>query len=270
MILCFPRMLSYRLAVFLADLHYLLFPRDRREVRNNLRQILGQDSDIGGLARQVFRNFGMYLVDFFYLARMNKNNLKDFVSLENLQYVDDEFKKGRGVICVTAHLGNWELGGVAMAIAGYPVLVVALEHKSASVNSFFNSQRTKQGVVVSSIKNAGRKCLEALKHNYFIALASDRDFSKSGISVDFLGKPTLIPRGPAVFARRTRAAIVPAFVIRQQDNRFKLIFEKPIAARITGDEEVDILQMTQDYVRVIEDYVRRYPAQWLVFREFWK
>ncbi|MFZ5800101.1 MAG: lysophospholipid acyltransferase family protein [Candidatus Omnitrophota bacterium] len=270
LVLSLPRTLSYRLAIFLSDLHYLFYPRDRQAVRNNLQQVLGEYADIEGLVRQVFRNFGMYLVDFFRMAKMGKANFRDSVTLENIEYVENELKKGKGVICVTAHLGNWELGGVAMALAGYPVLAVALEHKSALVNNFFNAQRIQQGVAVATLKSAGRKCLEALKQNHFVALVVDRDFSRNGILVELFGKKTLIPKGPAIFARRTGAAIIPGFVVRQDDHRFKVIFEKPLAARITDKEEEDILLITQDYMRVVEDYVRRYPSQWLIFREFWQ
>ena len=261
--------MAYALAIFLSDIHFWLSHRERRWVRNNLRIITQSEEDLHRQSREVFRNFGRYLVDFLRMARINKNNLPDFITVENIHHIDNELKKGNGVIVISAHMGNWELGGVAMALLGYPVLVVALEHHSQQVTDFFNAQRNMQGVEVASLKNAGKRCWEALKENKFIALVADRDFSKTGIVVKFFGKDTLTPKGPAVFSRRLKSAIVPAFVVRQGDGRFKLIFENPIYPSITEDEERDYNEITQRYVMVIEDYVRRFPLQWTIFREFW-
>lgn len=269
LVLHLPLKASYGLAVFISDLHCWLSPRERRWVGNNLKIILNSQGDLSNYTREVFRNFGKYLVDFFRMAKINKNNLEDFIAVENIHHIDNELKKGNGVIVISAHMGNWELGGVAMAVLGYPVLVVALEHHSQEVTNLFNGQRNIHGVEVATLKNAGRKCWEALKENKFIALVADRDFSKTGIIAKFFGKDTLIPKGPAVFCRRLKTAIVPGFVVRQTDNRFKLIFEKPVYPSITEDEERDYNEITQRYVMVIEDYVRRFPLQWTIFREFW-
>jgi lauroyl/myristoyl acyltransferase len=264
-----PQRAAYGLAVFVSDLHCWLSPRERRWVANNLRIILNSDQDLPSHTREIFRNFSKYLVDFLRMGKINKGNLEDFITVENLHYIDAELKKGRGAIIVSAHMGNWELGGVAMSLLGYPVLVVALEHHSRVVTKFFNNQRNMQGVEVPSFKNAGKRCLEALKDNKVVALVSDRDFSKTGIVAKFFGKDTLFPKGPAVFCRRLNTAIVPGFVVRQDDGRFKLIFNPPIEPIITENEERDHQEITQKCARAIEDYVRRYPDQWSVFREFW-
>lgn len=234
-----------------------------------MRIITGSDENLHFYSQEVFRNFGKYLTDFLRTPTLNRNNLQDYIVLENLGFIDEELKVGNGVILISAHMGNWELGGMGMAAAGYRVLVVALEHKSSRVNEFFIRQRTKQGVEVATLKNAGKKCWEALKDNKSVALVADRDFSGNGIAVKFFNKDTLIPRGPAVFSRRNNTAIVPAFVVRQPDDRFKLIFEPPIKPVITDNEEDDIRAITQRIAKAIEEYVRRYPTQWLVFREFW-
>lgn len=230
---------------------------------------MNSDEKLHFYSREVFRNFGKYLVDFLRTPALNRNNFKDYIRLENPSYIDEELKAQNGVIVISAHMGNWELGGMGMAAAGYRILVVVLEHKDSRVNNFFIRQRTMQGVEVATLKNAGKKCWEALKDNKSVALVADRDFSGNGVVVKFFGKDTLIPRGPAVFSRRNNTAIVPAFVVRQPDDSFKLIFEPSIKPVITDNEEDDIKEITQRVAKAIEEYVRRYPTQWLVFREFW-
>ncbi|MDP3142853.1 MAG: lysophospholipid acyltransferase family protein [Candidatus Omnitrophota bacterium] len=264
-----PKKMAYALAISLSDIHFRLSHRERRWVRNNLKIIMNTQENLHFYSREVFRNFGKYLADFLRTPVLSQNNFKDYIELVNLVYVDEELKNGKGVILISAHMGNWELGGMGMAAAGYRVLVAALEHKDSRVNDFFIKQRTMQGVEVATLKNAGKKCWEALKDNKAVALVADRDFSGNGVVVKFFGKDTLIPQGPAVFSRRNNTAIVPAFVVRQPDDKFKLIFEPPIKPVITGSEEDDIREITQRVAKAIEEYVRRYPTQWLVFREFW-
>lgn len=260
---------AYRVAIFFSLLKYNLSPRDRKAVVNNLKRILPpseQDEDhIEQCAKEVFINFGKYLVDFFRFSLLKKENLDSVLKFKGLQHVDRALKKGKGLIVVTAHMGNWELGGVGMSILGYPVIAVALPHNYRKINSFFNHQREKRGVVVvPSLGLAIRRIYEALKNNKLVALVGDRDFTSAGQKMDFLGATKIIPRGPAVLALRTGAPIVPAFVIRQKDDTHVVEFEEPIQD-LSSEERI----MSQ-CVKLIEAKIRQYPCQWLMFREFWK
>jgi KDO2-lipid IV(A) lauroyltransferase len=87
--------------------------------------------------------------------------------------------------------------------------------------------------------------------------------------IDFFGKKTLIPKGPATLSLLTGAPIILGFVIRQKDDHFNLVFEKPIVPVSTGDKEKDIYNLTRKYLDVIERYIRQYPNHWLMFRKFW-
>ena len=100
-------------------------------------------------------------------------------------------------------------------------------------------------------------------------MLGDRDFSNHGIVTDFFGKKTMIPKGPAAFSVKTGAPIVPGFLLRMPDDTFELRFDKPVSYRATGDRETDEKEVTGLCVKVIEDYIRRYPSQWYMFRRFW-
>ncbi len=269
--LSLPLNLVYKIAVFISDLHYIFADKDRRRVKENLRTIFPEKSarEIRRLRIRMSRNFAKYLVDFFRFEKLDKEYIAKYIKIENAHYFDQALSRGKGVIVLSAHLGNWELGGVVVALSGYPLWVVALPHKDKRVNDFFNSQRQSKGVNVIPLGKAVRASLNLLKENKMVALAGDRDFTKKGVILDFFGKPTLLPEGPAALALKTGASIVPAFMLRNEDGGFTLKIEKPIEFTATGDKKKDLLEIILLYKIIFEDYIRKYPDQWYIFRRFW-
>ena len=269
-----PPWLAYKIAQLLSDVQYYFSPRDRRAVSNNLKVILGNPENLSYLTREVFRNFGRYLVEFFRMANaVNKDYIQEKIQSANLERLDEVLKKGKGAILLTAHIGNWELGGVVLSSLGYSVTAVALPHKERPVNDLFNKQREIRGLTIIPPHGAIRKCIETLKNNQMVALVADRDFTLSGEALNFFGRPTMIPKGPAVFAEKTGAPILPLFLIRQgtMDN-FILHMDEPIYPPTVNDparEKQTVLNLMRTYTKVIEREIRKHPTQWLMFREFW-
>ena len=274
-----PVEMSYWIGRFLSGLQYWFSPRDRHAVKSNLRVILNtggrpeEEGRVAATAIKVFENFGQYLVEFF---RMGKNLDAEFirknVDIHNLATIDAMLKRGKGVILLTAHLGNWELGGVVLSKLGYPIVAIALPHKERPVNDLFNLQRESHGVTIIPTSIAIRRCLEALKENKLVALLADRDFTQHGEEMDFLSRRAMIPKGAAVFALKTGAAIVPTFLTRNNDNRFTLLIGDPILPPWADEQMKDqdaLVTIMRKYSRVIERKIREYPDQWLMFREFW-
>lgn len=267
-----PLKIAYKLAMFFSDLHYMLALADRQIARDNLKVIFPGKSnrEIKRIRIKMFRNFAKYLVDFFRFSKLDIDYIKRNIKVEDIHYLDEALSEGKGVIVVTAHLGNWELGGVIIALLGYPFWVVALPHKYKKVNDFFNFQRESKGVKVIPLGKAVRQSLEVLGKNGALALVGDRDFSEKGIVLDFFGRPAIFPQGPAALSLKTGAKIVVGFMLRSEDDTFTLKFEKPLEFTPTGDKDNDLTGLTAQYRNIFEDYIRRYPDQWYVFRKFWK
>jgi len=267
----FPLRSVYFLAAFIAQGYYLLAFRDRRNVKANLRVIFPEKSNcqLRRISRMVFRNFAKYLVDFFRFQKLDRRYIEKKIKLENLHYFDEALAKGKGVVVLTAHLGNWELGGVVIAQLGYPFWAVALPHKDKKVNDFFNEQRNGKGVQVIAMGKAVRSCITELRRNHMVALVGDRDFSEKGICIDFFGKPAHFPEGPAALSLMTGACIVPGFMLRNPDDSFTLRIEKPVEFYPSGDKARDSKELVTVYKNIFEDYIRKYPDQWYVFHKFW-
>lgn len=266
-----PLKVSYTIASIVADLYYYLSSRDRNAVINNLRIITGGNSDEASLrkmAKEVFRNFAKYLVDFFRFSKINENYICKFVKIEGLDNIKYALARGKGVIVLSAHIGNWELGGSVMSLSGYPLSAVALTHQDKKVNEFFTKQRLMGRVRPIKIGISLRSCYEILRGNGLLALLGDRDFTKNGIRVKFFGKKICIPRGPSAFSSKIGSAIVPSFMVREPDDTFRLCIEKPIfPSGNNGGEE--LLAMAEKYVPILESYIRKYPTQWFMFKDMW-
>ncbi|QAT17035.1 hypothetical protein BU251_04435 [Candidatus Velamenicoccus archaeovorus] len=262
-----PLKAAYGVAIALSYAKYYLSPRDRRAVISNLLKILPREQhhQVNSFAKQVFVNFGKYLIEFFRVKYLKKEDIRKIMTISGLEYIDEALKKGKGVIIVAAHLDNWELGGVCMALLGYPFVAVALPHRHPKVNALFNRQRERIGaIVVPSLGIALRRIYEALHKNQLVALVGDRVFSNNGKLMDFLGEKKMMPRGPAILATRTGAAIITGFVARDEHDHHTLTFSRPLAQGLTEDEYIEA------YTRSIEAQIRKYPTQWMMFREFWK
>ena len=267
-----PLKVSYAIANVISDFLYLSCFRDRQSVINNLKIILAPNQDWPKLTREVFHNFGIYLLEFFRMKKtLTDDYLKNNIRIENIEFLQETYKYGKGTIVLTAHMGNWELGGSVVTKLGFPLMIIALPHAYKPINDFFNQQREAFGSKIVPTNIMVRRCIEHLQDNQFVAIASDRGFGSSGQMVDFMGHKAILPKGAASFSEKTGAPIVPIFLVRDGCNRFILKIKKPIYppqgnTSLTKDEI--ILKIMNQYVPALEEIIRQYPTQWTVFREF--
>ena len=277
-----PVSISYKIACFISDFKHFFSFIDKKAVKNNLKNILILDksANLDFSVREVFRNFGRYLVEFFMTDKMvTQDYIKDKIELENIEYIDQVLEKEKGAILLTAHIGNWEMGAIVLSMLGYPVTAIALPHKETSVNALFNHQRESKGLTIVPSNIAVRKCLETLGKNKIVALVGDRDFTGTGKYFRFLGKEAIMPRGAAMFSYKTGAAIIPVFLIRKDCkvndslSSFVLSVGEPIYPpknKKKINKEAAVLNIMKSYISIIEKEIRKNPAQWMMFREFWK
>ncbi len=264
-----PLEVGYWLAEKLADIHRLTSRNDRVNVLKNIKFILKvDDKEAVYYARFVFRNFGRYLIDFLRFPKLDKGYIKRFVTIEGLEHLDRILAGGKGCIGITAHLGNWELGGAILSVLGYPVNAVALRHANENVNNLFNRQRETTGIKVIPTGIAVRRCFSSIANNEILALLGDRDFTNEGVEVEFFGARVALPKGPASLSLKTGAPIMPGFLIREDKGHFRLILEEPIEYKPTGDMDKDVSCLTREIAKVMERHIAKYPTQWYMFNDF--
>lgn len=264
-----PIRFSYRVAEFIADIKYIVSRRERFWMRENLRMVMPVATRKGlrRCSRQIFRNFAKYLVDFFRFEILNPEYIKSHIEIEGLEYIDSALEEGKGAIILSAHLGNWEIGGAALALMGYPMNCVALDHKNALVNNFFIHQRQINKEKVISIRFTLRRCFNCLEDNELLAILGDKDFTNTGIPITFFSKIALIPKGPALFSIKTGAVIIPGYTVRMKDDYFQMVFTRPIRPNPTGDLQRDLAELTSLCIERLQEFIKRYPSQWYCFRQ---
>ncbi|MBF0215424.1 MAG: lysophospholipid acyltransferase family protein [Candidatus Omnitrophica bacterium] len=267
-----PLRVSYRIAEIVALVYFHFSRKDRKILSDNLKGILGVNAgkkEIDAHTLGILKNFAKYLVDFFRSAGLSKEDILKPVTVKNRQYLDEALSLGKGVIVLTAHLGNWELGAAAVAAMGYPISAIVLNHSDQRINTLFSGNRAINDVKNIPIGVAVRGCYRVLRQNEVLAIAGDRDYTGGGMEIEFFGKKTLMPKGAAQLALRTGASIVGGFLIRQPGDTFVLEFLEPISFEGTDDMDKDLDDLMKKCVSVLEDYVKKYVDQWYVFDRIW-
>ena len=265
--LALPFPLKYFISLRVADLFYFFQIKRRKEVWENLSQITGKSlKETLPMVREVYYNFARFVAEFLSLPRLNSKKVKKLIKISHPQFLEEAFSSGKGVICLTAHLGNWEWGGAYLALLGKPIYAVILPQKNPWVARLFYKLRTSPGMKVINVGEGAKKSIRILKKGKGLAILGDRPFGEEGVEVQFMGKKAIFPRGPATLAYLTDAVILSGFLIREKDC-FTLYLEKPWRIEKKGAKEEDIYRATQKIASIIEKYVRKYPEQWLIFEK---
>jgi len=267
-----PLDVCYEIAKRVAEIYFRFAKEYKEALRENLKVVLGENTDIRIIDRHalnVFKNFAKYLADFFKCSKFTQEFIQENLTVENREYLDEALSGGKGAILVSIHIGNWEMGGAVVGSWGYPLSAIVLEHKSRRINDFFVKQRIINGMRSIPINNSVKESLKVLKRNEFLAIVGDKDYTASGARVDFFGRKAFLPKGAAVFALRTGAPIISCIFVREENDKFRFIFEKPETPVLTGEYEKDIEILMRGYLKIFEKHIREKPDQWYVFKKIW-
>lgn len=272
-----PRRMLRALLRQTASRYMQLRPKYQRAVRANLSIILGRPTD----SREV-RRAGKALLDAHFTAWLDflhfatrppeeaSRLVESVVGYSRIVAGRDE---GNGVLLLTAHLGNWEVGGLMLAEMKQPIHVVLVPDIFPAVERARRDLHARAGITEIRVDRSLASTLavlRAIKANGIVAMQGDRDFSNTGIAVPFFGRDAWFPRGPFLVAMATSATVLPAFIIRTPDERYRAVVEEPLVIDRGGDREAALRQNVRRYVEVLERYVSANPEQWYCFYPFWE
>ena len=247
----------------------------RKVALENLHLAFGKEKseeELLVIARRTFENLGMMAVEFFRIPRMDVETFKKKVKIEGLEEALRLFKKGKGMLLLLSHFGNWEMMGIMSKLIGDSIMVIAKPmKKNERVDQFINKIRHSTGLeVVSSIKSS-RTVMKALARNRVVGILIDQRAKRSeGIWADFFGKEAPTTPALAVLAMKTEAPVVPVFMIRDGFNQHRLVIQEPLALVHTGDVKKDVEANTQLFNHKLESMVRQYPDQWFWVHRRWE
>lgn len=277
-----PRSIQKFFSVVVGDLFYLQMPERREYVRRNIEGVSRgrwPEAKIEVLTRKTFQNYGQYLLDYMVMHRLDPSNKDRWVEEEvGGDHMIEALQGGKGVICITPHLGNWEMGGLLFSFKGGRLNVLTLDERDLDTKSFREEMRKRRGIknIYINPKDdspmAVIDAVKALRNNEIVAMLGDRIETQKTMTFDFFGKRTLFPIGVAILAMATGAPVLPVFVVMEKNRKYRGIIETPIHfdAASREDREAVIRKGMEELIKKFEAYIEKYPDQWYNFYSFWK
>lgn len=239
----------------------------QRRVMSNL-SIAFPDCERHGietLAREVWGNFGAVLAEYPHLPVLTSPAC---IATE----IDEETRRflahGDPAVYVTAHLGNWELAGLAITGQGVPLSVVYAPQGNPFLERMLQARRAPLGCRFIGKQHALRELLRELRAGRSVGLLPDQRID-SGAPVPFFGRDTPSPTTPAWLSLRTGCPLIPVQMKRIGEARYRAIFHKPMYTAGQGDERGTVTQVTAAINRLFEDWIRQSPEQWLCMKRRW-
>jgi len=268
---------AHDIADQIANAFMTLRPKYLEAITGNTAQVLGLKPShplVERTARDMVRQHARSWVDFFYFGqRPAAVAMAQFAGLDGLDKLDAVIAEGRGVILLTAHAGNYELGGILLRARNLKVHAVYKPDRFEAVERIRESMRAQGGVVGLPVDGIGFSTLplvKLLREGALVGMQGDRDFSLNGVPMTFFGREVPFPRGPWELSAMTGAPIVTSFFFSDENRRFHAHFGEPI--RVLGgrgDRMAAIEAGMRAYVRDLETLIRRHPSQWYCFYPFW-
>lgn len=269
-----PRSLARATAISLSWLVYLLHVRLRHVGMRNLAMALPEKSrhEHARILRGEFTSLGRQLAEVCQFPRYTKENVSRVVIYDGFENYERAFARGKGVLFLTGHFGGWELSAFVHSLHGHWMHVVVRNLDNVYLDRLSQRYRSMHGNATVSKDNFVRGLLAAMKAGEVVGILMDTNMTPpQGVFVDFFGIPACTASGLARIALRTDAAVVPTFTIWDPTLRkYRLRFDPPLKLVRTGNDEEDIVSNTQLFTKIIEDYVRRHPEQWLWVHRRWK
>ena len=241
-------------------------------LHNLMRSFPEKDTkEIIKIAKGVYRHFAIVVAEFFDLPYITKDNIHEWVDVEGVENFQAGIAKGKGMLSIVAHFGNWELMTIAGPMYLKPMYIVYRPLDSPVIDNVVEYVRTMQGNDMIPKGGSGKRIMELLRENNLIGILSDQNVAHyEGVFVDFFGRTACTGVGLAVMAMRSGAPVLPAFMARQKSGKYKFIIKPTIEAVCTDNYESDLVVNTQRFTKIIEDVIREYPDQYFWFHQRWK
>lgn len=241
---------------------------------NNLNQPLPVDSiskiDAKILAKKIFKNISGMLFELGWAYRLKWKDLPRYFTVKGVENIKRAHEKGKGVLVILCHMGNWEFLVASIALTGYTSSALYRKLDFEPLERLIREMRQKYGTVMIPLRGASRQIDQRLASGELVGTLMDQNVDwYKGVFVDFFGRPACTNSGVASLVLRTGTAVVPAYIVRDGFNHV-MHFEPEIPLVRTGDRIKDIEINTQNYTLAIESIIRRYPDQWFWVHNRWK
>jgi len=269
----FPRTWTVGMADFLGRMLFCVDKKHRDIAIDNLTYAFGhekQPEEIKKIARQVFINLAKVVFEVGWSLHLKESQFAEHFKINGFHHMKNAHEKGKGVLALTAHFGNWELLSIIGSIIKFPINIVVRPLDFKPLDHFIFNLRTRFGGKIIPKERSIHTIIRSLRRGEIVLLLMDQNVDwYEGVFVDFMGHRACTSKGMALLALKTGAPVVPVFMVREKSG-FRAEFGPEIFTVKTGDRQKDIENNTQEYNRVMENFIRRYPDQWFWVHQRWK
>lgn len=269
-----PRPLARAVGIGLAWMVYLLHARLRQVGMRNLALVFPEktEAERARILRGEFASLGRQLAEVCHFPQYTRENVDNVVFYDGFENYEQAHARGNGVLLFAGHFGGWEISSFVLSLHGHWMHVLMRGMDNEYLGRLILHYRTMHGNKAVDKDESVRSLLSAMKAGETVGMLIDTNMTPpQGIFVDFFGILACTAGGLARIALRTDAAVVPTFTIWDRKlKRYRLRFDPAVELVRTGNLEADIKTNTQNFTKVIEDYVRKYPEQWLWVHRRWK
>jgi KDO2-lipid IV(A) lauroyltransferase len=217
------------------------------------------------IARESLSTMLRGFIETFYCVSFYEKKFDPWIDLEGREHLERALALRRGVIGVSAHLGTFTLIGAKLHVSGFHLTWIMGGQPHPRLAQVWRAMGEKVGagfITIDSLVTFHKAILRSLRKGDVVGFICDENQKQGGVLVEFLGRTMALPVGPAVYHLKTKAPILPLFIIRQRDRQHKVIIAPPLKFQLSGDEERDIFIITSQISRAMESYIKRYPGQW--------
>lgn len=266
-----PLSVALALGRGIGTLAYLVVRRHRDVVITEMSRCFPQDSRaaLNRRLRRVFQHIGMNYMEVFRWIGGKLDELESRISVEGEEHAKAALARGRGVLVLTAHAGNWDLMGL-WAARHFPLTIISKSLRNSGVNRFWMEAREKTGLKILPARKSYRACLTVMKKNELLGFILDQNArAKDGVFVEFFGKEACTTPGLAFLSAHAQAPVLPVFLFRKPDLTHRVMVLPMLEPPSDRDPET-MLAATQRYTRIIEDVIREHPDQWIWMHRRWR
>ena len=261
-----------RLGRALGFLYWYIAPKQRRRGIRQMKERLGLSQDEAvAVMRRLCGNLGQTFLEIMFTPKLDAQRIVQLVEIENREYLEEAVARGNGVVFLTAHIGNWEWLGAALSMTGFPMTSVIKRQPNDQHTRLLNEYRERVGIEIFARGTAELVgAAKAMKKGKILGFLADQDAGVDGVFLDFFGKPASTPLGPAVFARKFKAPVMPVFIVHKPDySGHRVLIYPPLEYENTGDEKENLRQLTLKMTQLLEEVIREHPDEWIWFQKRW-
>ncbi len=274
LILLLPLKSAQRFGAFIGAIAYYIAVDRRKIAIENLRYAFPEKSkqDYAKIAKGSFKNFAISLVELLWFPNLTDGILRKLIKTNYLDMLYKNHSKGKGLILLSGHFGNWELIALGVAyLSKLPFNIIVQTQNNKLVDAVINRHRCLFGNKIVPMGMSIREIIRTLNEKGIVAIAPDQSGDRErGIYVEFFGREAATHQGPAVFALRTGAPLIMGFMIRNTDGTYEVILEEINYTDIADYNDENIYKLTRRHSELLEKYIRQYPDHWLWMHKRWK